>query len=107
MKAGHRRDNDAPKADRAHKRYIEELARGVLNIDRYVEEIQEARPTLVGVKVRCDVTDEMGVLVILTGYEGSKAMVAFHRDITVSAALQGVGNRLRNGSLKWRVDQYG
>lgn len=100
----HRRDNDAPGSDRAHKKWLRGLANGLLAIETYNSEIQEERPTLTQVTVKCDPDDEMGVLVVLKGYQGSLWYVAFHREDTLSAAISGVGNRLRNGSLKWRED---
>lgn len=100
----HRRDNDAPRGDRAVKKLLEKLGWSLLHIETYVESIQEERPTLVGFRVKCDPDDEQGVLVIGSGYLGSEDMVCFHRDSTVSDAVSGFGNRLRNGSLKWRVD---
>ena len=102
----HRRDHDAPKADRAHKKWLAGLVNGLLNLETYNTEIQEGRPTLTQVTVKCDPDDEQGVLIVLKGYEGTSWVVAFHRDTTLSAAISGVGNRLRNGSLKWRADEY-
>lgn len=102
----HRRDNDAPRSDRAHRKWLDGLARGLLNLETYNTDIQEGRPTLTQVTVKCDPDDEQGVLIVLKGYEGSAWVVAFHREGTLSAAVAGVGNRLRNGSLKWRKDEY-
>lgn len=100
----HRRDNDSPRPDKALKKLLEKLGWSLLHIEGYVEAIQEDRPTLVGFRVKCDPDDEQGVLVIGKGYLGSADMVCFHRDVTVSDAVSGFGNRLRNGSLKWRED---
>lgn len=102
----HRRDSDAPRADRAHKKWLEGLAHGLLHIETYQQDIQEERPTLTGLTIKCDPDDEEGVLIVLRGYLGSEAQVAFHRAGSVSEAVSGAGNRLRNGSLKWRLDEY-
>lgn len=102
----HRRDNDARRADRAYKMWQEGLARGLANLDWYREEIQEERPTITGLVIRCDPGDEEGVLVVIKGYEGTVWKVAFHRADTISAAVSEVGNRLRNGSLRWKEDAY-
>lgn len=100
----HRRDHEAPRSDKALKKLLEKLGWSLLHIESYVEAIQEERPTLVGFRVKCDPDDEAGVLIVGKGYLGSADMVCFHRDISVSDALSGFGNRLRNGSLKWRED---
>lgn len=102
----HRRDNDSPGSDRAHRKWLTGLSNGLLNIQTYQQEIQEGRPTLTGLVVKCDPDDEAGVLVVLKGYLGQVEMVAFHRADTVSEAISSTGNRLRNGSLKWKEDQY-
>lgn len=100
----HRRDNDAPKADRAYAKWIQGLANGLGHIDTYRDEIQEERPTLVAIVIKCDPDDESGVLAVIKGYVGASPWVAFHRADAVSACISEVGNRLRNGSLKWRED---
>ena len=102
----HRRDNDARGSDAAHKRWLEGIASGVTNIEAYQQAIQEEKPTLTSFTVRCDPDDEKGVLLVLKGYIGSKWYVAFHGDTTITMAMSGAGNRLRNGSLKWKEDDY-
>lgn len=100
----HRRDGDTPKADRAYAKWQKGLSGGLSNIDGYLDTIQEERPTLTSLLVKCDPDDERGVLVVVKGYQGAAWFVAFHRADTVSAAISEVGNRLRNGSLKWREE---
>ncbi len=80
------------------------VARGIIHIHEYNQSIQEEKPTLTDIRIKCDPDDEKGVLIILKGYWGSVDHVAFHRDVTITSALVGVGNRLRNGSLQWREE---
>lgn len=93
------------KSDRAYDVWVKSIAHGVVRTQEYLAAIQEERPTLIEVRIKCDPDDEEGVLVILKGYVGAINYVAFHRDETYSAAVAAVGNRLRNGSLKWRRDE--
>ena len=102
----HRRDSDAPKSDNAYRKWRSGLVDGLLHIEAYQSEIQEARPTLTAIVIKCDPSDEQGVLVIAKGFLGNDWQVAFHRADTVSEAVAGLGNRLRNGTLKWRQDEY-
>ncbi len=102
---GHRRDNDAPKEKGRWDKILGGIARGVLNVEDYIDSIQEDRPTLTELRIKCDPDDDQGVLVILKGYVGAQWMIAFHRDATFSDAIRGAGNRLRNGDLKWREDK--
>lgn len=95
-------DKKTKRSDKAYDKWVEGIARGVLHIEGYLSEIQEERPTLTELRVKCDPDDEEGVLVVFKGYLGGQECVAFHRDGTISAALTGAGNRLRNGSLAWR-----
>lgn len=100
----HRRDNDAPKADRAYRKWKDGLSTGLVYIDTYREAIQVERPTLTGITLRCDPDDDKGVLGVVKGYVGSTWYVAFHRADTVALCVSEIGNRMRNGSLKWRED---
>lgn len=101
----HRREHDARSSDAAHKRHVGKLANGLMHITTYVEAIQEDRPTLIELRVKCDPDDERGVLIIGKGYLGAEDKVCFHRDLNVEDAVAGFGNRLRNGSLNWRHDE--
>ncbi len=100
----HRRENDAGRSDRAFKKWQEALARGLGYLDMYREDIQEDRPTITEIRLKCDPDDEAGVLAVVKGYVGSEWFVAFHRTESISSCITEVGNRLRNGSLKWRKD---
>jgi hypothetical protein len=100
----HRRENDAPKADRAYAKWQAGLATGLANLEVYRDEIQEGRPTLTELRFKCDPEDDQGVLAIVKGYQGSQWFVAFHRADSLATCVAEVGNRLRNGSLKWRED---
>lgn len=93
------------RSDKAFAKWLEGIALGVTRTERYIEDIQEERPTLTEVRVKCDPDDERGVLIIAKGYVGNQEYVAFHRDTTYSMALTALGNRLRNGSLTWREDE--
>ena len=106
MPTNHRRDHDAASSNRAFEKYVQGLARGLMNIDMYHQDIQEGRPTLTKIIIKCDPDDEQGVLIIGSGYEGGTWKVCFHRDVDIPATVTGFGNRLRNGSLKWKDDDY-
>lgn len=97
-------ERSSRRSDKAYTKWREGIATGVVHTEAYIDAIQEERPTVTEIRIKCDPDDEEGVLIILKGYLGSDSYVAFHRDETYSAALTAVGNRLRNGSLKWRID---
>lgn len=104
MSQNSREGRKMERSNKAYDKWLQGMAFAVTYFERYLEEIQEERPTLTEVRVKCDPDDDEGVLVILKGYVGNVKYIAFHREATYSAAVTGAGNRLRNGSLKWRED---
>lgn len=88
--------------------YYYKVGLSVADIERARDHQGDDRPEVVELRIKCDVADVEGVLVIIKGTHEHKEVVAFHRDDDVVNALRGVGNRLRNGSLKWREEKpYG
>lgn len=92
------------KSSKAYEKWKDSIFSAITHIEQYLDDVQDESPTLTEIRIRCDPTDEEGVLIILKGYHINQLYVAFHREATFSMALTGAGNRLRNGSLKWRED---
>ena len=102
----HRRDQEAIASDKRYERWSKTLATSMQHIELYAESVQEDKPTLVSFSVKCDADDEKGVLIVGRGYLGNDWYVCFQGGISVTDALTGFGNRLRNGSMKWKEDAY-
>lgn len=63
---------------------------------------------LVGMSVRFPREDGEDFLVTLRALDEAGApVVAFHGAATLEDAVMGVVNRIDNGSLSWRADQWG
>ena len=76
------------------------------DLDKVREATHHDQPILTGLTIRCDPSDEQGVLVIAKGYTDDGWVVAFHRDETVREALVGMSKRLKNHTAKWKEDKY-
>lgn len=87
--------------------YWYEVGLALGSFDRYREIDHLDAPTLTAFNVKCDPEDPQGVLIVVKGLSEDGPVVAFHRDESVVDAVQGVGKRLQNHTLKWRKDEYG
>lgn len=45
-------------------------------------------------------------LAVVTAWQDQVEVVAFHKDASFVECVQGLMNRLNNGSLNWKVDEY-
>ncbi len=97
---------DAVASARAVTAFWFNVGRALGDVDRYRETDHLDAPVLIGLSIRCDPGDDQGILVIAKGLSEDGPVVAFHRDETVVAAVQGMARRLKNQTAKWRKDQY-
>lgn len=98
---------DSVASARAVTEYWYNIGLGIGRLDKYRGTEHHDAPTLTEVRIKCDPSDEQGVLVVVKGHSDDGPVVAFHRGESVVEALQGVCARLSNHTLKWREDQYG
>jgi len=62
---------------------------------------------VVGLSVRPPNREKDDFLVVLRGLDAEGApVVAFHGALSLLDALAGAGERLRNGTLTWRADEF-
>ncbi len=80
------------------------LALGAL--DKYRDAPGHDAPALLGLSIKCDPGDELGILVVARGMSEDGYVVAFHRDETILDAVVGMSRRLRNHTAKWKEDEY-
>jgi len=60
-----------------------------------------------GLTVRPPKPGSAEFLLVIRGEDAEGGpLVAFHSATDLSSALEGLAERLRNGSLQWRVDEY-
>jgi hypothetical protein len=77
-------------------------------LDRSMSEWNTLDVQIYSLRIRSPRDKDDDFLVVLRG-EGSSGekVVAFHGALSLPEAIGGTGARLRNGTLSWKVDQYG
>lgn len=58
------------------------------------------------IRIKCDLKGGGGWMAVVTALTPNGDQVAFHRGDDFREALEGVLSRIRNGSLKWKDDEY-
>ena len=91
---------------RAVTEYWYEVGRAIGDIDKVQATGHVDQPELYDLRIRCDLSDPQGFLVIAKGVGESGYVIAFHRGESVVEGLVGMAKRLKNHTLKWKVDQY-
>lgn len=97
---------DAVASARAVTEFWYNIGRALGDVDRYRTTDHHDAPALIELRIKCDSSDEMGVLVIAKGLSEDGPVIAFHRDENVVAALSGMASRLRNQTAKWKKDEH-
>lgn len=97
---------DAVASARAVTEYWYEVGRALGDVDKYQKLGHVAQPELYDLRVKCDLSDEQGFLVIAKGFTEKGYVIAFHRGETVVEAVVGMSRRLKNHTLKWKEDTY-
>jgi hypothetical protein len=99
-----RREESGPGSDRWAKR----VARALMELDRMCDVDSGRQIELRALKMRLGETDHEETLVIVTAWDDAGApIVCFSQGMTPSEALVGAINRIANGSVTWKEDQYG
>lgn len=66
----------------------------------------ETRPQIYEVRLKPSRDGGGSFLIIVKGYDGSEYLTAFHAGLGLFPSLVELGNRIRNGSLKFKTDQW-
>lgn len=92
----------------AAETYVGRLGEATMYIAKAVEDPPGGEVWLKSVTLKVRYGAEGDVLAILKAESGEGKLIAFHSGDTVDEVWQGIANRLRNGSFKWREDKpYG
>lgn len=97
---------DAIASARQVTEYWYNVGQALGDVDRYRDTDHLTAPVLVELRIKCDPADDMGVLVMAKGLSEDGPVIAFHRDESIVAAVQGMSRRLKNQTAKWKEDVY-
>lgn len=99
------------KIEGRERKYHAKMARAIarkgetlLDLDDHMNDPREPGARYTELRLKLDSGDDADVLAILKRETGEGKEIAFHYGQSVSAALEGLAGRLKNGSLKWRED---
>lgn len=88
-------------------REVFDTGRRVFDISGFIHRGASDRFVVRSIKFRAGPVPGAEWLVVVTAYSPDGPVVAFHQGADFKTALIGLAARLKNGSLKWKVDEYG
>lgn len=93
--------------ERASDDHFERLGFLITGFEHLFSDNWRGEIELEGLSVRIKGGDVPAFLVVLRGYSGDGTpVVAFHDGLSFSEAMAGAAERMANGLLKWRTDEY-
>lgn len=103
-----KREERAAASERAATRMLTQLAVRVEQLSRFIDDPPDGETFLTSIQFKVGGGWDDGVLAIVKAHVGGIAVVGFHGDDTLMECLRGLGNRIVNGSMKWKEDRpYG
>lgn len=83
------------------------LGSSLMLLDHITSTNWRGQVLLTGLSMRCPLEERGEFLVVLKGEDSDGApVVGFHGAFSASEALVGAVERMNNGTIKWRIDQY-
>lgn len=93
--------------DYGGRQYCEKVGKAIVDLAHAIEGYRDLSVELVGMSIRGPQFRGGEYLIVLRGLdEEGLPIVAFHSALDMGEVLRGVESRLRNGSLKWRKDEF-
>lgn len=94
-------------AQAAFEREVLKTGSSVFDIEGFIYRGARDRFVVRSIRFRSGPNPGADWLVVITAYSPDGPVVAFHSGDSFKAALVGLSSRLKNGSLKWKADEYG
>lgn len=98
---------NALSAQAVFDREVTKLGLRVLEVEGFIGRSVKEKFVVRSIKFRSGAQPGSEWLAIITAYSPDGPVVAFHSGVGFAAVLAGLAARLQNGSLKWKVDEYG
>lgn len=97
---------NAMESAQRHAEMIYNIGVSMLDLQRAVEHFDDDERELVAIRLKTPGCPNVEVLVVVSCNTKEGRKVAFSSGSDLIAALKTLGARLKNGSLKWKDDQY-
>lgn len=83
------------------------LARPIFTVQNQFEQAEDPEIRLVSIRLKAPDFPQGSWLAVVKGATETANLVAFHKADDLVDTIKGVFNRLANGSLTWKEDNYG
>lgn len=97
---------DAMQSALNYQRMVLKLGNKLIDLEVAVSKLHEDGVTVKMIKLKASPNPNGDWLAIVTASTENGEVVAFHSSDDLSSTITGVGAKLRNGSLKWKEDEY-
>lgn len=94
-------------SDARHTVQADKLAKSIVYVMLQMERYARDEEGVKAFRVRGPRWEGDEYMIVCNSVDGDGAVVVgFHTASTLTEVLTGLGNRLRNGTMKWHVDKY-
>lgn len=90
-----------------YQRQLIRLAESLLRFETVADSVFDRGDELMYISCRLKGSARSEYLLVLKARIGGVPVVSFHAAETLAEALRGLIARVENGSVKWKVDEYG
>lgn len=95
----------------SNKRYgkvdvVSSIGQSIVNLERALERLDEEDFAIISITVNTVYGGRDDYMVVVRARAGDKRVVAFHSAATYWEAIKGAADRIVNGTLKFKEDQY-
>lgn len=93
--------------DRSSSEYCVRVGKAIIELGRACEGYRNLAVQVIGFSIRGPQYRDGEYLVVARGLDEEGApVVAFHSALDIGEVLRGLESRLRNGTLRWRPDEF-
>lgn len=94
-------------SQRLFERQLYNIGRALLQLESTLEHMESDGTTPKAIRLKFEGGAHGSILAVITAQSGDDPIVGFISSPSISTVLVTLSNQLKNGSLKWKEDQYG
>jgi len=91
----------------AHERFLTQLGAGWVGVVEGARSLAGHDVYIESMTIRGSIGEGGDLLIVIRAISDEGKVVAFHNVDDSTTMWVGLANRMRNGSIKWKEDQYG